>query len=104
MTALRKILTADNLRKRHVIIVYRCCMYKRCKKIVDHLLLHRKVAKDLWVSVFRLGIERGRAQMCSGVIGLLERTMLKPLQFRSVEFDSSVLNVTHFERTQHLKL
>jgi hypothetical protein len=38
--ALEKILTLDNLRKRHVIVINRCCMCKRHGESVDHLLLH----------------------------------------------------------------
>jgi hypothetical protein len=34
------------------------CMCKKSKEIIDHLLLHYDVAKDLWVSIFRLfGLE-----------------------------------------------
>jgi len=33
-------------------------MCKRCEEMIDHLLLHCKVARDLWVSIFHLlGIE-----------------------------------------------
>ncbi|XP_059436558.1 CMP-sialic acid transporter 2-like isoform X2 [Corylus avellana] len=38
--AFGKILTLDNLRKRHVIVTNRCCMRKRSEETVDHLLLH----------------------------------------------------------------
>jgi hypothetical protein len=31
-----------------------CCMCKKSKESIDHLLHHCKVARDLWVSVFRL--------------------------------------------------
>jgi hypothetical protein len=31
-----------------------CCMCKKSRKSIDHLLLHYEVARDLWVSVFRL--------------------------------------------------
>jgi hypothetical protein len=37
--ALCKILTLDNLKKRHVIMVDRCCMCKKNGKSMDHLLL-----------------------------------------------------------------
>jgi len=37
---LGKILTEDNLRKRHVIIVDRWCLCKRYVESVDHFLLH----------------------------------------------------------------
>jgi hypothetical protein len=51
--ALGKILTADNLRKRKIIIVDRCYLCKRDGKTVDHLLLlHCDVASTLWNHVF----------------------------------------------------
>jgi hypothetical protein len=42
-SALGKILTMDNLRKKHVIVIDRCCLCKRNRESVDHLLLHCKV-------------------------------------------------------------
>jgi hypothetical protein len=42
--ALDKILTMDNLRKRHVILMDRYCKCKRNGESVDHLLLHCDVA------------------------------------------------------------
>jgi hypothetical protein len=42
--ALGKILTLDNLKKRHVIVINRCCMCKKNGESVDHLLLHCEVA------------------------------------------------------------
>jgi hypothetical protein len=42
--ALGKILTVDNLRKRHVIIVDRCCLCKRNGESMDHILLHCDMA------------------------------------------------------------
>jgi hypothetical protein len=50
--ALGKILTVDNLRKRHVIVVDRCCMCKRSGESVDHLLLHCVVAYAMWSAIF----------------------------------------------------
>jgi hypothetical protein len=50
--ALGKILTVDNLRKRNIIIVDRCCLCKRDGETVDHLLLHCDVASTLWFHVF----------------------------------------------------
>jgi hypothetical protein len=44
---LDKILTVDNLRKRHVIKVDRCCLCKKNGESVDHLLLHCNVASTL---------------------------------------------------------
>jgi hypothetical protein len=49
---LGKILTLDNLRRRHVIIINRCCMCKRHEKSVDHLLLHCETACALWNTIF----------------------------------------------------
>jgi hypothetical protein len=55
--ALGKILTADNLKKRKIIIVDRCYLCKRDGETVDHLLLHCDVASTLWNHVFsRLGM------------------------------------------------
>jgi hypothetical protein len=45
--ALWKIITMDNLRKRHVIEVNWCCMWKRNMESVDHLFLHCEVACGL---------------------------------------------------------
>jgi hypothetical protein len=50
--ALGKILALDNLRKRHVILVDRCCMCKGNGECVDHLLLHCDVAYVLWSALF----------------------------------------------------
>jgi hypothetical protein len=50
--ALGKILTQDNLRKRRVIVINRCCMCKKTEETVDHLLLHCDVASVLWNSLF----------------------------------------------------
>jgi hypothetical protein len=42
--ALGKILTMENLGKRHVIVVDRCCMCKKNRESVDHILIHSEVA------------------------------------------------------------
>ena len=42
-----KILTMDNLRKRHVIVVNVCCMCKKNGEFVGHLFLHCEVARTL---------------------------------------------------------
>jgi hypothetical protein len=49
---LGKILTVDNLRKRHIIIVDRYCLCKRDGESVDHLLFHCDVASVLWNNIF----------------------------------------------------
>jgi hypothetical protein len=50
--ALGKILTVDNFKKRHIIIVDRCCLCKRDVEFVDHCLLHCDVASTLWNNIF----------------------------------------------------
>jgi hypothetical protein len=49
LTVLDKILTLDNLRKKQVIMVNRCCMLS--EESVDHLL-HCDVASALWSALF----------------------------------------------------
>jgi hypothetical protein len=57
LAALGKIISLDNLRKCHVIVINRCCMCKKMKESVDHLLLHCDVAFALWYSLFnRFGL------------------------------------------------
>ena len=53
-TALERILTVDNLRKRRVIIIDWCCMCKAHGESVNHLLLHCIVAHELWSLIFAL--------------------------------------------------
>lgn len=50
---LRKILTVDDLQKRHMIIVDGCCMCKESGEIQDHLLLRigtRSSFTPYWVT------------------------------------------------------
>ena len=54
---LGKILTLNNLRKRQVIVINRCCTFKRDRESVDHLLIHSDVASALWSAIFsRFGL------------------------------------------------
>jgi len=48
LAALRKIFTMDNLRKRYVIVVDRCCMCKGNGESMNRLLLHCEVASAVW--------------------------------------------------------
>jgi hypothetical protein len=50
VAAIGKILTLDNLRKRQVIVIDRCCMCKNNGESVDHL--HCEVACVLWNAIF----------------------------------------------------
>ena len=52
--ALGKILTIDNLRMRHFVVLEWCYMCKRCGESVDHLLLHYPFAFEMWSMVFCL--------------------------------------------------
>jgi hypothetical protein len=51
--ALGKIQTLDNLKKRYIIVINRCCMCKRSEETVDHLLLYCDVAFALWNAIFK---------------------------------------------------
>jgi len=44
------------LRKRHVIMINKCCMCKKTEESVDHLLLHCDVSFALWYSIFSFGL------------------------------------------------
>jgi hypothetical protein len=52
--ALGKILTMDNLRKQHVIVVDLCYMCKKSEESVNHLLLHFEMASALWNTIVNL--------------------------------------------------
>ena len=49
-----KILTADNLRRRRIILVSWYCMCKADGESVYHLVLHCPYAKELWDMIFAL--------------------------------------------------
>jgi hypothetical protein len=53
-TVLGKILTADNLRKRKIVIVTWCCMCKDDGESIGHLFIHCPVVKELWDAVLSL--------------------------------------------------
>jgi hypothetical protein len=57
--ALGKIFTMNNLRKRHVTVIDRCCMCKKNRESVDHFLLRCEVSCTLWNVLFRrFGLSR----------------------------------------------
>jgi hypothetical protein len=51
---LGKIPIIDNLGKRNMVLVNRCCLCKACAESVDHLLLHCPLAMELWDLVLSL--------------------------------------------------
>ena len=53
-TALGKILTLDNLKKRNVVLVDWCCMCKKSGDSIDHILFHCEVARELWSSLLNV--------------------------------------------------
>jgi hypothetical protein len=54
---LGKVLTLDNLRKRQLIVINRCCLCKSDGETVNHLFLHCEVARALWYAIFsRFGL------------------------------------------------
>jgi hypothetical protein len=56
-TALGKILTLNNLRKKNMVLVNRCGMCKKDEESIDHLLLHCECAQFLWNAFFsRFGL------------------------------------------------
>lgn len=44
----------DNFRERRIVVVDCCCMWKVSMEIMDHLLSHRNIAKDLLTFVLYL--------------------------------------------------
>ena len=47
--ALGRILTTDNLRRRHVIVLDWCCMCKESGESISHLLMHCLAAREVWL-------------------------------------------------------
>jgi hypothetical protein len=47
--ALGRILTIDNLRRRHVIVLDWCCMCKESGESISHLLMHCSAAREVWL-------------------------------------------------------
>ena len=55
--ALGKTLTLDNVRKRGIVVINRCCMCESEGESIDHLFLHCGVACILWNAIFtRFGL------------------------------------------------
>jgi hypothetical protein len=56
ITAWGKILTYNNLMKRGITLVNRCCMCKCSGETVEHFLIHYVIAKGLWLLAFPFGV------------------------------------------------
>ena len=52
--AMDRILTMQNLRRRHVMVIDWCDMCKVSGESTDHLFLHCPIATDLWSCMFSL--------------------------------------------------
>jgi hypothetical protein len=52
--AMDRILTVQNLRRRHVMVIDWCYMCKASGESTDHLLLHCPIVYDLWCCIFSL--------------------------------------------------
>uniref|UniRef100_A0A2N9IWR4 CHD3-type chromatin-remodeling factor PICKLE n=1 Tax=Fagus sylvatica TaxID=28930 RepID=A0A2N9IWR4_FAGSY len=52
--ALGRILTTDNLRRRHIIVIDWCCMCKENDKSISHLLLPCSAAREIWNFIFSI--------------------------------------------------
>jgi hypothetical protein len=69
---LGKILIIDNLRKRNLIVINRCCLCKSDGETIDHLLLHCKIACSLWYAIFnRIGLSWVMLSNVAGFVCLL---------------------------------
>ena len=98
--ALGRIMTIDNLRKRHVLILDWCCMCKKGGETVDHLLLHCPFAWEVWSVVFDL----------FGVFWVMPRSIVELLDCWQGNFGkhrnfliwsrSSLFDLEHLERTK----
>jgi hypothetical protein len=50
----KKILMLNNLRKRNILVIEWCCMFKKSGESIDHLVIHCEVAKEFWSSILNL--------------------------------------------------
>ena len=83
LTSLGKILTTNNLHKRHIIVLDWCYMCKRCGESVDHLLLHCPIAFEMWSLLCLFGLQW---VMPLKVIKLFESWQGKFKRHRNIDF------------------
>jgi hypothetical protein len=92
-TTLRKILTTDNSRKRHISMVDWCCMCKKSGETIDNFVFHCEMVSSLWNTIFRsFWVKVGHASTSSGSL-LVREGNLVVSKCNSVEEDSVLLNV-----------
>jgi hypothetical protein len=90
-----RILTCDNLRKRGFVLAGWCCMCKGDDESVDHLFHSLLGSSELWSLVFRaVGIDWVLPNRVLDLIIWLVELVWEEV-FRSVEFDSFLLDVDH---------
>jgi hypothetical protein len=53
-TFLEKILSLDNPRKRHIIVINLCCMCKKSRETPDHLFHHFDDTREPWIMGFQM--------------------------------------------------
>ena len=75
---LGKLPTIDNLRKRGMVLVNRCCMCKAATESDDHLFLHCPLAKDLWDTALSLfGVSRVMPRQVRGMFDCWTRGLIR---------------------------
>jgi hypothetical protein len=93
-TTLRKILTKNNLRKWHVLVVDWCCMCKRSREFVDHLLLITMALRMLSLAAL------GYVKTIGRPFCLFERDVWQSSDCSSVEDCFILPNVVSLEETK----
>lgn len=92
--------------KRHIIVIYWCYLCKKSGETVNHLLLHCEWASVLWNSIFGLFCLAWAMPCQVRVLFAYWRGKFgnPPVEWSSLEDDSTMLNVVHLERKKWLKL
>jgi hypothetical protein len=94
---LKRLLTLDNVRKRGIVVINRCCMCESDGESIDHLFLHCGVARTLWNAIFsRFGLCWVMPSSVQGVVCYLVGGWQIP-KCRCVEDGSSLPHVVHLE-------